>query len=116
MRAVRVRKKGSGKGFTFHWLTDYEGTCCGRELEALDVVEEAELEELPSLEACHGCTRAVAGGAAVQPDYQARKDRSDMEERTGAVHYALPAIHGRLRKVGPLRKGSTQSGRGNPLR
>jgi hypothetical protein len=58
MRALRVRTRHDGGGrIKVHWLRDRGRTFCGRKRVDLDVIEELELESLPTVEGCHSCER-----------------------------------------------------------
>lgn len=105
MKAIRVRKKTKDERYAYHWLTDDELTRCGLDVDELHVVDDLELDELPSVEGCRGCARNVDGW---------KKPKPPPVEPTYYLH-ASPASKGRLSKTGPLRQ-SGRSGHGHRLR
>jgi hypothetical protein len=103
VRAIRVRKRSKGEHYAIHWLTDDELTRCGRDVDDLDVVAEFDdLDTLPPLEACGGCSRVVEGWTKPAQDQ-------------GPIRQIANASLGRVSKAGPLRH-TARSGHGHALR
>lgn len=103
MRAIRAQRAGQ-RGVTAHWLVDDELTCCGRDVDDMNVIEDLDLEELPLLEACGGCVRCRDGFTKPEREYIGL-------DRWGAP---LPAPRGRISRTGKLRQ-SGRSGHGSRL-
>lgn len=105
MKAIRVRQKRKAEFFSVHWLTDDELTRCGLDVDELHVVDDLDLEELPSVEGCRQCARNLTGYTKPKPK---------PADPTYYLHTS-PASNGRLSKTGPLRQ-SGRSGHGHRLR
>lgn len=107
--AIRVRKRGRGEYFSIHWLTDADGTVCGLDVAALDVVETLFLEDLPRLEACGACLRSSGGWKPGLARLEAPPE--EQVDRWEAGY----GVAGRVSKQGKLRQ-TGKSGHGNRLR
>lgn len=94
--AIRVEQRGRA-GRTWHYLIDDGRTLCGRAVAELVVVERADRDTLPPVEACHGCVRFADGWT----QQYAGADRVD--ERRGPT---LKPSLGSLRTTGPLGHGT----------
>lgn len=90
--AIRVLKRGPQGLHAVHFLLDPGRTMCGRHVDELQVVEETELEKLPTLEGCRGCVRFAEGWERQEPS-------------PAAVRVTLPSVPGRLRTTGSLSHG-----------
>lgn len=106
--AIRVQQRGRGAMTSIHWLTDADGTACGRDIADLDVIETLFLEDLPRLEACRACLRTSGGWVKGLARLEAPDDEKIDRWAAGR------AEKGRVSKAGPLRQ-TGRSGHGHAL-
>ena len=96
--AIRVERRGKSGGHTWHFLLDEGRTMCGRHTDDLVVVERADRDAFPALEACLGCLRFREGWT--KPEHSGPPTKVTREPALGRVRTTGPLHHGFARRGG----------------